>query len=400
MNKQWLVMGTALLIGQVAYALEAERPIGRNVTAAAPLDRSRVLCAVSTPEADSLFVLDLITGESTPWSVDWVPEADGWGGFGEVTHITPSPNGSHICVLRELLPPDVQTGMPLPSPAGVILCESDGTASRLVALARSTHRYGCGFTSDSRYLVGCGFYRIVPDTAHYLDYFTGMLSLELTSEFNMIETTTGAKIRLDGLDLSGEYRKCPYADSYLVKSGSGGGPYPALVSIETPGPTIESVLHPSESYPGIDPLQWVLPDALIAAYRARRGLLYLDGRFAPMPQDGWTIYRWLPDGSYLLSTDGGATAVRAYINWNGYTIERAIPQPGIEPYLDDALMPMPGSGTTLLAHDRSTGDLTLLQLETGLPEPPPEEVEEEVEVTEEEAVEETGEEPVEEEEGE
>ncbi|MBD3368958.1 hypothetical protein GF402_01185 [Candidatus Fermentibacteria bacterium] len=386
-------MGTALLIGQAAYALEAERPIGRNVTAAAPLDRSRVLFATST--ADSLYLLDLITGDSVRWQVDWSPQSEGWGGFGEVARIIPSPDGNHICILRRMLPPEVGYDVPLPSPLGVLLCRADGTATRLVALARPDFRYGCDFTSDSRYLVGCGFYRIVPDTAHYLDYFTGELSLELTPDFNMVETATGAKIRLDGLDLSGEYRKCPYSDSYLVKSGTGGGPYPALVSIDTTDLTIESVLHPSDSYPGIDPLRWVLPDALISAYRNRRGLLYLDGRFAPMPQDGWRIYRWLPDGSYLLSTDGGATVIHALINWSGYTIERAVPQPNIDPYIDDTLIPMPGSDTMLLAHDRSTGELTLLQLSTASPQEeeetgggPEEEAEEEEEEPEAEAGEE------------
>ena len=322
----------------VALALAGETLISENVSFACATSSQTILLARN----GSIFTYDVPSGQLADWNPELDPQQAGWAGTGEIRKL--SFNGGKVLFMIDLIPPvEEMYGMTIPSPVGIYSSNADGTGTRLLALTRASSVGDIDLLFGGNWVAGSGFSRSAPEAERYLDYVTGEMAFELLPESNMISTADGSRYQLEELQLASDHVWCPYAARVLE-----GGESPAIAIVDTEVPAVDSVLPIGESYPGIEVQGWVGTDALTASYHGTKGLLFTDGRFAPLPGADWIVYLWLSDGSYVFSTDGGATVARGPIDWSTLDASQAPLQEGLEAYAGPALKAIPGSSARLL----------------------------------------------------
>ena len=348
LNTQRLVL--LFLLPGAAFALAGETVIAENVTSS---------CAVSSQlliysEGDSVYAYDPSVQEPVAWSLDLDPAATGWAGTGEIRKLDAA--GGTVLVLLDLQPPvEEMYGMAIPSPVGVVCCGTDGTGARLVALTRASAVESIELLPEGDWVAGKGFSRSAPDADRYLDYVTGEMAFELLPECNLVSASGGQRHNLSQLDLSLPHAWCPYYPRVLLQ-----GDAPMVLSLDTAAPAVDSVFTLGENYPGIDVHTWVTRNALTASYHGTRGLIFTDGRFAPLAQPGLRILLWFTDDSYIFTDDGGTSYRHGLIDWSTFETSAAPPQPGLGAYVGNGIRVIPDAPTMLL-HLRD-GTLRLIEL--------------------------------------
>lgn len=347
--KCYCIVLVALLPGS-AFGLVTDTIVAEDVTTCCAVSSRTVLYV----REDSIIGFNPTSAERFAWSMDFDPAETGWAGTGAVRRLAAA--GGTVVVFIELIPPvEEMYGMPIPTPVGVVGCGADGSGARLLGLTRASDAYEIEAVPGGGYITATGISRSVPDAEHYLDYVTGEMALELLPESHLISTADGSRYSLPGLDLEGEHSWCPYSPRVVLQRES-----PEIMVLDTEVPQVDSTVEVGSAYPGIDIRVWVMVDALTASYHGTRGLLFIDGRFAPLPDNGWTVYRWLEDDSYIFSLDGDGTLRHGTIDWNTLETGEAPPQTGLGPYLDSGLHPIPGAPTRFI--HLGDGTLTLLEL--------------------------------------
>ncbi len=339
----------ALLPG-TSSALASDSIIVEDVTACCAVSSQTVLCA----RGDSVFGYSMLSSETYPWTMDFDPAETGWAGTGTVRRLAEA--AGTVLVFIDLVPPvEEMYGMSIPAPVGIVSCAEDGSGATLLALTRSSDVQNIEPVHGGGYVSGTGFSRSAPDAEHYLDYVTSEMALDLLPACNLISTSDGTRYNLPDLDLSVEHTWCPYSPRVVLERQN-----PVIVLLDTEVPEADSTIAAGDAYPGISIRRWVTVDAMTASYHGTSGLLFVDGRFAPLPVDGWTIYRWLTDGSYIYSREGVDTLYNGFIDWSTFETKKATPQPGLGRYMDSGLITIPDSPVRLL-HLRN-GTLRLLEL--------------------------------------
>jgi hypothetical protein len=339
-----------LLLPGAALALAGEAIISENVTASCAVSSQLILYSAG----DSVSAYSPLTEQTSAWSMDLDPTETGWAGTGEIHGLDAA--GGTVMVLLDLVPPvEEMYGMAIPSPVGVVCCSTDGTGARLLALTRESAADGMQLIPGGGWIAGDGFSRSAPDAERYLDYVTGEMAFELLEECNLVSSATGERHQLARLDLSLPHSWCPYAPRLLLR-----GDAPMVLVLDTEAPAVDSVFPLGETYPGIDVHRWVTERALTASYHGTRGLIFTDGRFAPIPMPGFRVRLWLSDDSYIFTDDGGTSYRHGLIDWSTFETSAAPPQPGLGTYVDNGVRPIPGAPTMLL-HLRD-GTLRLLTL--------------------------------------
>jgi|GEM_PF-4975308 len=347
--KCYCIVLVALLPG-AAFGLVVDTIVAEDVTTCCAVSSQTVLYV----REDSIIGFNPTSSEGFAWSMDFDPAETGWAGTGAVRRLAAA--GGTVLVFIDLVPPvEEMYGMSIPAPVGVVGCAADGSGARLLGLTRASDAYETEALPGGRYITATGISRSEPDAEHYLDYVTGEMALDLLPESDLISTADGSRYSLPGLDLDGEHSWCPYSPRVVLQRES-----PVIMLLDTEVPRVDSTVEVGSSYPGIDIREWVAVDALTASYHGTRGLLFMDGRFAPLPEGGWTVYRWLEDGSYIFSLDGGDTLRHGPIDWNTFETGEATPQTGLGPYLDSGLHPIPGAPARFI--HLGGGILRLLEL--------------------------------------
>jgi hypothetical protein len=339
----------ALLPGTAA-ALLADSIIAEDVSTCCAVSSQTVLYA----RGDSIIGFNPTSTESFGWSMDLDPTEAGWDGTGSVRGL--AADGGRVLAFIDLVPPvEEMYGMSIPAPVGVVACAEDGSGARILALTRGPDIRDIELVHGGGYIAGNGWSRSAPDAEHYLDYVTGEMALELLPPSNLISTADGRRFDLPELDLSIEHIWCPHAARVVLEREN-----PTIVLLDTETPAVDSVMAVGDAYPGIDIRRWVAVDALTADYHGTRGLIFTDGRFAPLPGSGWIVYSWLDDGSYIFSMDGGDTLRHGLIDWSTFETSAAPPQPGLGAYVGSGLRPIPGLPTRMI--HLAEGVLRLLEL--------------------------------------
>ena len=241
--------------------------------------------------------------ESTAWQPEWNPADQGWERAATLVWLSSSPDGEWVCFARfvaipeHVLGPDEYPAWPL----AVVVCRSDGTDARIVALSQEVGGGpGFDFTTDSRYLYGQPFLRCGVTLDDYLSWWRGLATGGSPGAYTRIDLETGER---DGgnVDISDGYLSCPWSD--LVAAGG----YWDLWGIYDMSTCTPVYGGGDESVP-FRVLGWVSEDALLVSDDGSR--LYM--RFGEDPGepvvtrslDRIDIYCRMPSGTYLFTTDG------------------------------------------------------------------------------------------------
>jgi len=260
-------------------------------------DQSRFRTVSCSPE----FVVE-------EWTPSWDPATDGWAGSGRICSLSGSSDGGLVCFTMAVDPGN-GTGWPL----AVIVCESDGSDARPLALS---YEVGGGpqfdFTLDSESIYGSPIVGCRSETCCYQDredYLAGFDSGLDPLHVDMIEIDTGRATHHDVCQDYG-YNDCPWSD--LV--GNGGDSAFRVYDVVRCASLFE--LEERSAYSVID--TWVLPDAGLAFTENGQILRFADGREIANPGDMLVAYARLDDGRYLYSFDHGTTVMLGNMDWERF----------------------------------------------------------------------------------
>lgn len=334
------------IVGEITPA----QMLASDVLHAVPLDSARVLCADGN---GSFFVLDAVSGERREWSSSWQPGREGWevrDGYesdGCVFDLGVSPDGGHVVFAQGVwLPSAVDVPEDREGMRGcfvVVVCDADGGNAVPVAIGVEV---GGGpdydFTADSRRLVGQPFYPCDPTPRGYAEYLRAGWDSPTMERFDYYDVETGRRGTIPGLQVSDGYWKCPYSDYFRIENNW----YEEhdFSSFETGGLVGHYSVPDGEGWIR----GWIRPDAVLMAGPENWRVVFVDGTVVDGPPTSWDLYCWMPDGSYLFSTDGGQTVLHGKVDWTTGEVADAVPCPGLEVYVEDRFIPMPGSKGVLV----------------------------------------------------
>lgn len=343
------LLSLALTAGQAG--LSPAVFLADSIDCVAALSDSLALC---TNLRGEFFTISIPSGERDEWVPSWQPADDGWlvrksyPYSGYVFLISVSPDRAHVayaeCVYlpeRHDIPEDVE-GM-----RGcfvVVVCDADGGNAMPVAIGIEV---GGGpeydFTADSRRLVGQPLYACLPTPEGYAEFLRRGWDNPVVAPFDFIDVATGERGTIPDLNVSDGYWKCPYGDYFRIENNW----YEEhdFSSFETGG-VVGSYSVPDGESGRI--LGWILPDAVLLEGSESRRILQVDGRTMQGPPSSWDLYGWLPDGMYLFSMDEGRTILHGNVDWTTSEVSDATACPGLEAFIEESFIPLPGSGGVLL----------------------------------------------------
>lgn len=355
---------TVLLAGVAAACAAAGRPVllGDGIGLVAPLSASLVLC---TDTHGGFFTVSLPSGERRPWVSSWQPEEAGWEireGYsydGFVFALDSSPDKEHVVFAQGVWLPE-SYGVPddmegLRGCFVVVVCDVDGMDAVPVAIGVEV---GGGpqysFTSDSRRLVGQPFYPCKPTPDGYAELLRrGWDAPPPVPPFDFYDVETGERGAIPGLEIGDGYWKCPYSDNFRIENN---WYMEHVFSSFATGGVSGSYSVPEDADGGYI-RGWILPDAVLMEGNESWKVLHVDGSVENGPSIyDWDLYCWLPDGSYLFTRDGGATVLHGNVDWTtGETSDVKI-CPGLEAFIEESFVPLPGSQGVLIHTPAMWGD--------------------------------------------
>ena len=275
-----------------------------------PLPDGRVLYV----DSDSNFwtVSCSSPGEKREWFSFWDYAEDGWLDVIRVSLLSGSPDGEKIC-----FGVTVTAGAKIHVPEMILVCNSDGTDARPIALSMNV---GSGpefdFTMDSRFLYGSPLLSCLPSCESFIELSEGFHELP---QADMIEIDTGERID-HGAALSDGFYSCHYSD--LVCGGS----YPPYMIYDMAASEVLLEV-PDEETPILD--QWVLPDAGLVIIGGIQFLRYSDGTLVENPGDAVSVFALMEDGRYLYSFNRGETVFCSEIDWSTFSGIDPVEQSGL-----------------------------------------------------------------------
>jgi hypothetical protein len=339
-----------------------------SVQIAQPLSDNLVLCTGG--EDGGFFTVSIPSGARAAWTPSWQPDEDGWEGMGDAGYdgypfvLSVSPDLEHVVFARSVYLPDrckVPDGMDaMRSCFVVVLCDADGSDASPVAVGLAV---GGGpeydFTSDSRRLVGQPFYPCPPTPEGYSGYLRRGWDYPSIPEFDYVDVETGLHGTIPDLSVGDGFWKCPYSDYFRIENNW----YEEhdFSSFETGGLVGHYSVPDGEGFIR----GWVLPDAVLMAGPGNWRVVFVDGTVVQGPPMSWDLYSWLPDGTYLFSTDGGGTVLHGRVDWTTGRVSGAMPCPGLEAFTEESFIPLPGSEGILIHSPATWGSGDLLYY--GLP---------------------------------
>lgn len=287
----------------------------------------RLLCL----DFDNVFtVMDLSTGKSEPWQPVWSALQAGWesqggGGFGWKMAV--SPDGKHVAMATNVgVTHNDPNGDYIDSTVAIVLCGPDGTDARCVALAELTDGGPqLNFTQDSSRLIGPWYIACQPTPEGYRKYVVDGFSDPRVTQYNSIDTATGAAALIKDFPDFDYYMKAPDSDFVVAEE------------LDVPGLQLVSVTEPSQSATYLPPegkllgfYEWVLPDALLLNLDdGSQHLLSVDGSSKPAPKPLWHCYVTLPDGTCLFSDDRGQSVKYGKVDWPTFTVDWWVDRPDL-----------------------------------------------------------------------
>lgn len=356
--------------GPIAFALLAAsggtvttQPVllGDSIGLVAPLSSSLVLC---TDPHGGFFTIALPSGERKPWVPSWRPEEAGWetrercsfDGF--VFALEVSPDLRHVVFAQGVwLPERYEVPEYLEGMRGcfvAVVCDADGSDGIPVAIGVEV---GGGpqysFTADSRRLVGQPFFPCIPTPEGYAEFLRAGWDSPTIPPFDYYEIATGVRGTIPGLEIGDGYWKCPYSDNFRIENNW----YMEhdFSSFATGGVT-GSYSVPEDADGGYI-RGWILPDAVLMEGNERWKVLHVDGSVEDGPSIyEWDMYCWLPDGSYLFTRDGGATVLHGNVDWTTGEASDVTICPGLEAFIEESFVPLPGSQGVLIHTPAMWGD--------------------------------------------
>ncbi|MBN2081721.1 hypothetical protein JW859_05865 [bacterium] len=329
-----------------------------QVDAAVPVYGDTVVAAARLAEEERYTFLTLDTSGAPPveWVPDWDPSEYGWEpADGPVLFLKASPDGQWLCYDQWVhLPDEFATEFEYMHQAElVMLSRPDGSEARPIAV---TIQVGGGaefdFTADGSRIVGQPLIKCLPTPGSYARFLELDGADPDVPPFNYYDVTTGERGYLESLNIGDGYWKCPYSDNFRLENNwYAEHRFGNFMSGEILGEWIEPE--------GRDAFlsNWVLPDAMLMSNPGRTGLLYVDGRFMPAPQDCWHCYCWLPDGTFLFSLDDGFTVRYGKVDWSSFTIDWATDASPLADYLYYNWTPLADSSGILLTTWDRGGEL-------------------------------------------
>jgi hypothetical protein len=314
-----------------------------GIDLAVPLTADTLLV---TDEDGQLLSMAVPGGALSYWECSWDAAEAGWAEPGPVRLLTASNDGRYVCFLQLVaLPDDYELqyeGMRYAMAA--VLARADGTDAQCVALSIEV---GGGpefaFSTDGSRLFGTPMLQCEATPQAYADFINNGTATPPEDNFNYIETATGKRGLLPGLDIGDGFWKCPYSDSYRIENNWYA--HHDFASFATGG-KLGSYSVPDEQSSTV--YSWVLPDALFISYGATYGLVYTDGSFRQAPRNGLNVHCWLPDGSYLISHLKGDRVRHARIDWDGWHIGAAETLAGVSFKGWETVTPLPDSSGVII----------------------------------------------------
>lgn len=336
--------------------------LGDGIALAVPLSDTLVLC---TDTHGGFFTVSIPTGVRTRWTPSWRPEEAGWEireGFsydGFVFALDVSPNLRHVVFAQGVrLPERYEVPEDLEGMRGcfvVVVCGADGGDAVPVAIGVEV---GGGpeycFTSDSRRLVGQPFYPCRPAPDGYAEFLAGGWDAPPpVPPFDWYDIETGERGTIPGLSVGDGFWKCPYSDFFRIENNW-------YMEHEFSSFATGGVTGRYSVPDGVDGgyiRGWVLPDAVLMEGEECWKVLYVDGTVTDGPSIyDWDLYCWLPDGTYLFTTDGGATVLHGNVDWTTGEASDVTICPGLEAFIEESFVPLPGSQGVLILTPAMWGD--------------------------------------------
>lgn len=278
------------------------------------LSRGTVVFINSNGTLSSVNINDPFNTES--FSIDWMPEDNGWVGPGEIKLLRISPDGNLICAAVQVSIPDsvVNRGLPMPDPIVVLVCSSRGDEVQVTGVTTDTGEELCfDFTQDSRLLYGAGFLPCTPDPEAYFALFLGDES-SLLQPFDVIDLEEGAMFSSRGI-LKDHYTSNPWSD--LIATGN--APVTTIADMEKLSIVFEDTTLASAV---ID--QWIEPDAGLAHTDTTQIIRFSDGTLFENTGEPFLILCRTSEDNYIFSRDGGETLNKGTIYWPAFEVEEAM----------------------------------------------------------------------------
>ena len=275
--------------------------------------------------------------EPIEWSADWDSRKTGWSETGRILYLSSSRDGECVCFAISVDTPGLkEVG---PAPMAVVVSRSDGSGSRIVALAQDA---GGGpqfsFSSDNDLLYGYPFMPCGIKASDYIAYMSGETEAEQCELYTAISIQGGSRLYGD-LPLSQGYIDCPFGDLTAITNE---GLLLAFARISAEGFFINSYEGP---YMRI--LGWILPDGLLAEHEGAQFLVFSDGSLLENIGEWLNVRCWVSDTLYICSTGEGCDILLAGIDWEHF---EPLPERILEDFPREGyVMPMPGSEGVLIA---------------------------------------------------
>lgn len=333
-----LIMVLLMMFSEPASSQDSSRSpflLVEDVQLFTPVSEKEVLYVDSSGEIRLISIDHPL--EPIEWSADWDSRKTGWSETGRILYLSSSRDGEWVCFAISLDTPDLEEVGP--APLAVVVSRSDGSGSRIVALAQDA---GAGpqfsFSSDNDLLYGYPFMSCGIEASDYIAYMSGETEVEQCGLYTAISLRDGSRLHGD-LPLSQGYVDCPFCDLTAITNE---GFLFAFARISAEGSFIDAYEGP---YMRI--LAWVLPDGLLAEHEGTQFLVLSDGSLLKNTGEWLDIRCRVSDSIYICSTGEDYDVLLAGINWEYFE-----PFPGriLEGFPREGhITPMPGSEGLLIA---------------------------------------------------
>lgn len=345
MPRAVLAVAFLLCLAQIGHGNPTVLPArtSRYCRTLVPTDRGTVIYVSREGEP---MELDPRTGESSPLGVDWEAASDGWTDPGEVILLEGSPDGRLLCLGIPVSIPDSlgQDHGLVPGPMVLLVCGSDGTGARPLALSMLV---GGGpdftFASDSRFICGHPIIGCPPRPADYVSHWTA--EGPGSADAHLIDVNDGSLHGgCRGL-LSDGFIPSPWSD--LAAAGA----YPPDLVVDF----LECEVLCRDTTGGGILHTWVLPDAGLGREDGRQVLRRADGTVRVNSGPAMRMHTRLEDGRYLWSREGADTVWLGRVSWPEFAeAGPQTPLPGISPdSLGGQVLEVPGAGAVVYTRGES-----------------------------------------------
>jgi hypothetical protein len=248
---------------------------------------------------------------------DWTPASDGWAGDGQYLMLRAGADGNIIMAAVQVSLPDslLDTGIAMPDPVVIMVCNSSGGDARAVGVTyRSNEELCFDFTQDSRLLYGAGFLNCQPDPVSYYAKYLGDQS-SLIRPFDMVDLVEGSRFSTHGV--VGSHFLCnPWSD--LIAAGDDGEPLTRIANMVN-----FSVLYEDSTLSESVIDMWTGSESGLAGTDTGQVCRFSDGSVLENPGTTVTVFCSLSNGKCVYSVNGEDPVYWGRINWQTFEVEES-----------------------------------------------------------------------------